>query len=86
MNFLRLYAGVEIFFSPGPRLRHRLRPKLHILVCIPHDPGGPAALIPDRGGLTMDDRNEHPPLFPAPGGDVDDLIFRTDPEWYASER
>ena len=34
----------------------------------------------------MDDRNEHPPLFPVPGGDVDDLIFRTDPEWYASER
>ena len=34
----------------------------------------------------MDERNEHPPMFPAPGGDVDDLIFRTDPDWYISDR
>ncbi len=34
----------------------------------------------------MDDHELRPSAQTAPPGDVDDLIFRTDPEWYASDR
>ena len=34
----------------------------------------------------MDDHQVRVPIQTAPPEDVDDLIFRTDPDWYASDR